>query len=99
VSTARSFPRHRRPGRPPACPREIIVRVIELRRQGLSYRQISAVLNAAGVPTPLGRSQWLKSSVDRLLHTQYAKEILNQSAGELARGERVRPLSTASDGA
>lgn len=84
MSAATSPPRHRRPGRPPACPRETIVRVIELHRQGLSYRQISAVLNAAGVPTPLGRPMWLKSSVDRLLHTQYAKEILDQSAREPA---------------
>jgi hypothetical protein len=66
-------------GRPPRYSRELIVRIIELHRQGLSYERISMVLNDEGVPMPGGGSRWLKSSVDRLLHTKYAREILEDS--------------------
>jgi len=65
-----------RRGRPPCCPRELAVRVVQLRRQGLSYAAISDVLNADGIPTPLGRSRWRKAYVDRLLHTRYVREIM-----------------------
>jgi hypothetical protein len=41
-------------GRPPCCPRELAVHIIELRRQGLSYRTISTVLNSEGISTPAG---------------------------------------------
>jgi hypothetical protein len=67
----------RRPGRPPCCPRELAIRVIQLHRQGLSYAQICAVLNAERIPTPLGGSRWLKSHVDRLLHTRWVREIID----------------------
>jgi hypothetical protein len=33
------------------------------------------MLNAEQVPTPAGGSRWLKSHVDRLLHTKYTREI------------------------
>lgn len=75
MSAAHSVPQFHRPGRPPLCPREIVIRVVELRRQGLSYSAISAMLNHEGLPTPGGRPVWRKSYVDRLLHTQYAREI------------------------
>ena len=70
----------RRPGRPPSCPREIVMWAIELRRQGLSYAEISAELNREGIPTPAGRPVWRKSYVDRLLHTRYAQEIWDYCA-------------------
>lgn len=66
-----------RPGRPPCCPLEVVLRVVDLRRQGLSLARISTVLNAEGVPTPEGRAGWQKSYVDRLLHTRYVREIIN----------------------
>ena len=69
-----------RPGRPPACPREIVIYVVELRRQGLSYAEISAELNREGIPTPTGRPVWQKSYVDRLLHTRYAQEVWDHCA-------------------
>ena len=73
----------RRPGRPPACPLAVVIRVAELRRQGLSYAEISLVLNREGIPTPAGRPVWHKSYVDRLLHTRYAREIWDQYAESL----------------
>jgi hypothetical protein len=47
-------------GRPPASSRELALRIIQLRRHGLSYAQIGIVLNAEQVPTPMG-SCWSKS--------------------------------------
>ena len=70
----------RRPGRPPACRLELVIHVVELRRQGLSYADISMMLNREGIPTPAGRPVWQKSYVDRLLHTRYAREISDQYA-------------------
>ena len=77
---------HRRQGRPPCCPRELAVRVIQLRRHGLSYAAISAVLNAEGIPTPTGRPRWRKAYVDRLLHTQYVRDIVETEAWDERRG-------------
>ena len=71
---------HRRRGRPPCCPRELAVRIIQLRRHGLSYAAISAVLNTEGIPTPTGRPLWRKAYVDRLLHTQYVRDIVETEA-------------------
>lgn len=80
MSVLYAVPPSRRPGRPPACPLEIVIRVVELRRQGLSYAEISAELNREGIQTPAGRPIWHKSYVDRLLHTRYAKEVWDQCA-------------------
>jgi Recombinase len=71
----------RRPGRPPCCPRELAVRIIQLRQAGLSYAQICTVLNAEHIPTPMGRSRWLKSHVDRLLHTRWVEDIIRELHG------------------
>ena len=62
-------------GRPPHCPRELAICIIELRAYGFSYAKISAVLNAAQVRTPSGGSHWQKSTVDRVLHTRYSEKI------------------------
>lgn len=66
----------RRRGRPPCCPPAVAIRIVLLHLQGLSYQEICDVLNAEGVPTPLGRSTWQRSYVDRVLHTQCAGDIL-----------------------
>ena len=73
---------HRGRGRPPCCSRELATRIIQLRTCGLSYEQISIALNAEQVPTPLGGSRWLKSHVDRLLHTRYVRELSEAFAAE-----------------
>ena len=62
-------------GRPPCCPPELAIQILRLRVRGLSYARICDVLNAEQVPTPTGGSRWLKSHVDRLLHTKYMREI------------------------
>jgi hypothetical protein len=80
VSTSYTALQPRRPGRPPACSLEIVMHVIELRRQGLSYADISEELNREGVPTPMGRPVWQRSYVDRLLHTRYVQELWEQCA-------------------
>lgn len=67
-----------RTGRPPCCTRELAIRVLMLRQRGRSLQAICDVLNAEGVPTPAGGSRWLKSYVDRLLHTRYAQEIRDE---------------------
>jgi hypothetical protein len=58
VSASHPATQVRRPGRPPACPQDVVIHVIELRGQGLSYAEISAALNGEGVPTPTGRLVW-----------------------------------------
>jgi len=78
VSASYTDIQSQRPGRPPACSRAIVIHVVELRREGLSYAEISAELNREGIPTPAGRPVWHKSYVDRLLHTRYAEEIWDQ---------------------
>jgi len=72
----------RRPGRPPLCSRETTIRAIELQEQGLSYQKIADVLNAEGRRTPESGSLWLKSSVNRLLYTQYAREMRRELEGK-----------------
>ena len=67
----------------PAVPRHDRVCIFGRGRQH-SHRgeRISVVLNDEGVPMPGGGSRWLKSSVDRLLHTKYAREILEEPDAE-----------------
>lgn len=73
----------RRRGRPPCCSYELAVRIVELRRRGLSYAKIGDVLNAEGIPTPMGLPRWRKAYVDRLLHTQYVRDIMaSEVAGQ-----------------
>jgi hypothetical protein len=66
----------RGPGRPPCCPQELAIHVIELHRRGLSYSKIATQLNDEGRLTPGGRPRWAKSTVDRLLHTRYACNLM-----------------------
>jgi hypothetical protein len=82
VSAVGAPTRPRRQGRPPACPHELALRVVGLRRQGLSLQKICDVLNAENIPTPQGRPRWLKSHVDGLLHTQHVRDILEEFRAE-----------------
>ncbi|WP_431919871.1 recombinase family protein [Nonomuraea jabiensis] len=79
MSEATYAPRRRR-GRPPCCPPDVVKRILDLRRQGLSLSTISRVLNNEGIPTPGGSARWQKSYVDRLLHTRYAQELIEALA-------------------
>lgn len=55
-------------GRPSTADPESMRRAAELRDQGLSLAEIAAKLNEEQVPTPSGRGQWGKSSVQWVLH-------------------------------
>jgi len=35
-------------------------------------------LNAEGIPTPTGRPLWRKTHIDRLLHTRYVQNIIQE---------------------
>jgi hypothetical protein len=78
MSTQAVSSSRRRRGRPPSCPRELAIRIIAMRRQGLTLMQICIALNAHGIPTPAGRPLWRKSYIDRLLHTRYVQDILDE---------------------
>jgi Recombinase len=89
-------------GRPPSCPRDLAIRIVSQRLQGLSYGQICALLNAEGIPTPEGKPRWLRSYVDRILHTRYAQDILGnccrlQSADAADLGPQLQPRPTDQD--
>ena len=81
MSPAVASSRPRRRGRPPSCRRELAILIIQFRRRGLSYAHIAHLLNAAGIPTPAGRPLWHREYVDRLLHTQYVRDISEAEAG------------------
>lgn len=66
----------RGPGRPPCCPRDLAIHVVDLHWKGLSYSKIAVQLNDEGWPTPGGRPRWTKSTVDRLLHTRYVYYLM-----------------------
>lgn len=66
----------RESGRPPSCPPALTIRIIRVHQVGLSYGGIAAVLNEEHVPLPCGGSRWLKSSIDRILHTRYATRLV-----------------------
>jgi hypothetical protein len=70
-----------RPGRRKQCADEVVARVVDMHLQKIGYGTIAAVLNSEGVPTPAGKDRWLRSYVDRLLHTKYAEEIIRKRQG------------------
>ena len=78
MTTTAVLPSPRRPGRPPCCSRELAIRIVRLRTDGLSYAQICTELNAAQILTPMGGARWWKSHVDRLLHTRWVQEIAKE---------------------
>lgn len=56
-------------GRPTVITPDARAIVRAMRRQGSSYRQIAAALDAAGEPTPQGGTRWHASTV-RIIHLQ-----------------------------
>lgn len=54
-------------GRPPEPLPASTERIVQLRDQGNSLAQIAAALNADAVPTPSGKGEWTKSSVQGVL--------------------------------
>ncbi|WP_096285324.1 recombinase family protein [Mycobacterium ahvazicum] len=75
----------RRRGRPRLCSDRLLLHVVAMRNEGLTYQSICDVLNEEGVPTPAGGSRWWRSHVSRLLHTRSAQELTYASvSGSLA---------------
>jgi hypothetical protein len=68
-------PQGQRRGRRPLCSQELAVHIVDLQRQGLSYRAIGVELTREGIPTPMGNTVWSKSHVSRVLHTMYVRDI------------------------
>ncbi len=62
-------------GRPRRCPDEVLIRVVTERAAGARLADISARLNADGIPTPAGGPRWYPSHVSRLLRTQDALRL------------------------
>lgn len=65
------------------------MRIVRLRRRGLSYDQIANLLNTERIQTPMGGARWLKSHVDRLLHSRWVEDIIKE-LGEDDRERRER---------
>jgi hypothetical protein len=86
----------RRRGRPPSCPPDVVLRIVSMRRAGLSLQQISATLNADSIPTPAGGKRWQRSYVDRLLHTRYALECATQVKAETEIAPQSEDIATIS---
>jgi hypothetical protein len=72
----------RRRGRPSLCPRVLLIRILDLREDGKSYREICAILNAEHVPTPEGKPTWYTSHVWRLLDTVTARALMEEIRGD-----------------
>jgi hypothetical protein len=64
------------PGRRKQCADEVVARIVDMHLQEIGYGTIAAALNSEGVPTPAGKPRWLRSHVDRVLHTRYAAEVI-----------------------
>jgi hypothetical protein len=47
-----------------------------MRQAGIRLRQISVILNREGIPTPVGHLIWTKNTVDGVVHTRYARDLL-----------------------
>lgn len=64
---ARGHVRTASPGRPPAIPDELVLRIQTDRANGKSLRQIACDLNATQTPTAHGGAQWWPSTVRAVL--------------------------------
>jgi Recombinase len=54
----------------PVAQQRLIAQVEELRKQGLSFRDIARRLNAENTPTPSGKGQWHGANVARLVNSK-----------------------------
>ena len=61
-------------GRPQVTSQETVVRLQEMRAEGLSLRAIATALNEAGVPTSQGGAKWHASTVTAVLKAAEARE-------------------------
>ncbi len=54
----------------PVAQQRLIAQVEELRKQGVSFRDIARRLNAENTPTPSGKGQWHGANVARLVNSK-----------------------------
>ncbi|MGY2033132.1 recombinase family protein [Nocardia gipuzkoensis] len=66
---------NRRRGRPALVDPAVLHRLLTLHAQGLSRRAVAAALNAEGLATPMNRSPWRATHVQRILSTVTAQEM------------------------
>lgn len=65
----------RRPGRPSSTPAGVAERIRDLRGQGMTLQAICDTLNAEGVPTPRGGSEWRPTSLRSVLRAEPVGEL------------------------
>ncbi|GID93962.1 hypothetical protein Adi01nite_33740 [Amorphoplanes digitatis] len=65
-----------RRGRPRLYSDDTLGLIVDARLNGRTLRNISEMLNAAGIPTPTGRGLWYPSHVSRLLLTRDAQALI-----------------------
>ncbi|MGH3613596.1 MAG: recombinase family protein [Pseudonocardia sp.] len=63
-------------GRPPVLPAEVVRRIIDAHRAGMSLRVIAEGLNEGGVPTARGGGVWYGSTVRKVLGGQAAAKLV-----------------------
>ena len=77
------------PGRPRCpVPDDVMEELVRLRRSGMPFDQISAMMNAAGRPNPTGCARWHTSYVHRVLSRPEVQALI-MSNEELARNKIV----------
>src|SRR5918996_3220525 len=54
----------------PVAQQRLAAQAEELRKQGVSFRDIARRWNAKGIPTPSGKGQWHGATVGRLVNTE-----------------------------
>lgn len=74
-----------RRGRPRLCSDETLGLMVDARLKGRTLREISEMLNAAGITTPTGRRPWYPSHVSRLLQTPGARALVAERLTPSAR--------------
>ena len=63
-------------GRPSTLSREVVVRIVDDRRAGISFGKIAEALNTDGVPTAQGGRKWYAATVKAVLDGQDAQQLL-----------------------
>ncbi|MFJ9371486.1 recombinase family protein [Nocardia sp. NPDC101769] len=78
-------------GRPRSCPDDLLDLMLDLRDNGMSYRQIADHLNHIGMPGATNEfTRWHGKTVWRLLHTRSAHHYAQDRGARAPRGRIYR---------